>query len=54
MRFFNRKKEEPVDMDARSPETGLKYKDLALLGQMMKHGADLTRPGEFDGWEAAV
>lgn len=35
MFLFKRKKkdDEPVDMEARSPETGLKYKDLALLGQ---------------------
>lgn len=44
MRFFKRKQEEPVDLEARSPETGLKYKDLAILGQMMRQGADLTKP----------
>ena len=46
MRLFNRKKEEeePVDLEARSPVTGLKYKDIAVLGQMMKSGADLTKP----------
>jgi hypothetical protein len=38
------KDDEPVDMNARSPGTGLKYKDLALLGQMLKAGADLTKP----------
>jgi len=44
--LFRRKKkdDEPVDMNARSPETGLKYRDIALLGQMMKQGADLSRP----------
>jgi len=44
--FLRRKKadDEPVDMEARSPETGLKYKDIALLGQMMQNGADLTEP----------
>ena len=44
--LFRRKKkdEEPVDMEARSPESGLKYKDIALLGQMMKQGADLNLP----------
>jgi hypothetical protein len=44
--LFKRKKkdDEPVDMQARSPETGLRYKDIALLGQMMKQGADLTQP----------
>ena len=46
MNLFKRQKkaEEPVDMEARSPQTGLKYKDLALLGQMMAGGADLTQP----------
>jgi len=46
--FFDRlrgkKDDEPVDMEARSPETGLKYKDIALLGQMLQQGADLTKP----------
>jgi len=36
--------DEPVDMEARSPESGLKYKDIALLGQMMQQGADLSQP----------
>ncbi len=36
--------DEPVDMNARSPQLGLKYKDLALLGQLMAQGADLRRP----------
>jgi hypothetical protein len=46
MRFFRRKRDddEPVDMEARSPDTGLKYKDIALLGELMKQGADLTKP----------
>lgn len=46
MRLFRRKKPEtePVDLDARSPETGLKYKDIVLLGQMVEQGADLTQP----------
>jgi hypothetical protein len=44
--LFRRKKkdDEPVDLNARSPETGLKYKDIALLGEMMKGGADLSVP----------
>ena len=36
--------DEPVDMEARSPDTGLTYKDIALLGEMMKQGADLSQP----------
>ncbi len=47
MFLFKRKPkedDEPVDLEARSPATGLKYKDIALLGEMMKNGADLTKP----------
>ncbi len=46
MFLFKRKKqdEELVDLNARSPETGLKYKDIALLGQMIKGGANLRAP----------
>jgi Regulator of ribonuclease activity B len=46
MPLFKRKSkdDEPVDMNARSPVTGLKYKDIALLGEMMKGGADLNQP----------
>src|SRR3990170_7273766 len=43
-RLRGKKDEAPVDLEARSPETGLKYKDIALLGEMMKQGADLSRP----------
>jgi hypothetical protein len=42
--FKRKKKDEPVDMEARSPETGPKYKDIALLGQMLDQGADLLAP----------
>jgi hypothetical protein len=45
MFLFRRKpKDEPIDMEARSPDTGLKYKDIALLGQMLKQGVDLAKP----------
>jgi hypothetical protein len=47
MFLFKRKPkedEEPVDLDARSPQTGLRYKDIALLGQLMQAGADLRKP----------
>jgi hypothetical protein len=47
MFLFKRRKPEddaPVDMEARSPQTGLKYKDIALLGQLMQNGADLREP----------
>jgi hypothetical protein len=43
--FFRKTRDEQsVDPNARSPESGLKYKDLAVLGQLMKAGADLTQP----------
>jgi len=47
--MFGRKKEAPadeapVDMNDRSPQLGIKYKDLVILGQLMQLGADLTKP----------
>jgi hypothetical protein len=44
--LFGRKKkdDEPVDPEARSPELGVKYKDLVLLGQLLQQGADLHQP----------
>ena len=44
--LFRRKKQddEPVDPNARSEKLGIKYKDLAVLGQLMQQGADLTKP----------
>lgn len=46
MFLFRRKKkdDEPVDMEARSPKSGLKYKDIALMGELYKQGADLNQP----------
>jgi regulator of ribonuclease activity B len=43
---FKRKKQddEPVDLEARSAQLGIKNKDLQLLGQLMAQGADLTKP----------
>jgi len=37
-----RRDDEPVDMNARSPQLGIKYKDLAVLHQLMTAGADLS------------
>jgi Regulator of ribonuclease activity B len=43
VRLFRRTRDdEPVDMNERSPELGVRYKDLAVLGQLMKNGADLS------------
>ena len=47
MGLFNRKKRDEgqvVDPEERSPELGLKHKDLALLGQMLQQGAKLQNP----------
>lgn len=33
-----------VDLQARSPESGLRYGDIAVLGGLMNAGADLSRP----------
>jgi hypothetical protein len=43
VRLFRRKRDdEPVDMNARSPQLGVKYKDLMVLDQLVKNGADLS------------
>jgi hypothetical protein len=36
--------EQPLDLEERSPELGLKFKDLLVLGSLMQAGADLTKP----------
>jgi hypothetical protein len=63
MGIFNRKKkgdDAPVDPDDRSPQLGLKYKDLAVMGQLMDHGANLDEPRHvvqflyFDSKDAAA
>lgn len=43
MRLFRRSRDdEPVDMNERSPQLGVKYKDLLVLDNLIKNGADLT------------
>jgi hypothetical protein len=46
MFLFGRKKknDQAVDPEARSPELGVKYKDLVLMGQLLQQGADLNQP----------
>lgn len=44
MALFRRRKKDEVDLDSRSPQLGLKYKDLLVLEQLVKAGADLTQP----------
>lgn len=41
---FRRKKHEHVDLEERSPELGVKYKDLMVMHQLIKAGADLEQP----------
>ncbi|HKY76329.1 MAG TPA: ribonuclease E inhibitor RraB [Acidimicrobiia bacterium] len=42
--FHHKRHDEPVHPNDRSPRTGLKYKDLAVLGSLMEAGADLAEP----------
>ena len=43
MRLFRKKGDDaPVDMNERSPQLGVKYKDLMVLDQLAKNGADLS------------
>jgi hypothetical protein len=46
MPLFGRKKkdEEPVDPNERSPQLGIKYKDLQVLGALIEAGAVLSKP----------
>jgi hypothetical protein len=47
IKLFRRKSksdDEVVDPNERSPQLGLKYKDLAVLGSLSDAGADLTQP----------
>src|SRR5262245_43980123 len=39
----NKEEEAPIDPNERSPQLGVKYKDLILLGQLLQQGADLTK-----------
>jgi hypothetical protein len=46
MPLFKRRKDEdePLDLEARSELSGLKNKDILLMGQMAQAGADLNLP----------
>jgi len=39
-----RKDDEPIDLEARSELSGLRNKDILLMGQMVQAGADLNQP----------
>ena len=42
--FRRTRKDEDLDPDDRSPESGVKYKDLAVVSQLLKNGADMAQP----------
>ena len=42
MGLFRRRR--AVDLEARSEQLGLKNGDLLVMGQLLEHGADLTKP----------
>jgi hypothetical protein len=42
--LFRRKNVQEIDPDERSPQTGVKYKDLLVLGQLLDAGAQITQP----------
>ncbi len=44
MALFRRRKKDQIDLDSRSEQLGLKYKDLLVMEQLVKAGADLTEP----------
>ena len=44
MGVFSRRRQEPVDLEARAPQTGVKFKDLLVLSQLRQAGADLAAP----------
>jgi hypothetical protein len=47
MPLFRRKRDrdsEPIDLEARSEVSGLRNKDILLMGQMVQGGADLNQP----------
>lgn len=61
MGLFSRVRDlQPVDLDERAPQTGVKYSDLLVLEQLVTAGADLTAPRHvvyylyFDSEEQAV
>jgi hypothetical protein len=44
MGIFSRSRRQPVDLENRAPQTGVKYKDLLVLNQLRQAGANLTAP----------
>lgn len=46
MALFRKHKGKEVLPDERSPDSGVKYKDLMVMNQLEEHGADLSEPRE--------
>jgi Regulator of ribonuclease activity B len=44
MGIFTRKRQEPVNLEDRAPQTGVKYEDILVLKQLHDLGANLTVP----------
>jgi len=43
-KFKRNRDDEPVDLDERSPQLGVKYRDLLLMNEIGKMAADLSQP----------
>ena len=44
MGLFRRRRDDAVDPEERSPQLGVKYKDLAVMGSLLDAGARLDEP----------
>lgn len=44
MALFRRRKKDDLDLESRSEQLGVKHKDMLVLEQLVKAGADLTEP----------
>ena len=44
MGILSRNRQKTVDLESRAPQTGVKYKDLLVLGKLRQVGANLTAP----------
>lgn len=44
MGIISKSRQEPVSLESRAPQTGVKYKDLLVLSQLLQAGAELTAP----------
>jgi len=42
--FGRKRKRQEVDLEARSPQLGIKFKDLMVLDQLRRVGADFSKP----------